>query len=142
VTGVRVVVTGVDGDGRSTVASDSVVDSRELPTGRLLHPLWGADAAVGPADDGATLGLFPTTGGLRFWMFTVRAHEEQPNHPLHATPTIDLGYVVAGEMTMELEDGSEVVLDTGDAYVQNGTAHAWHNRGEIDATVALVVIGT
>jgi mannose-6-phosphate isomerase-like protein (cupin superfamily) len=139
---IRVVVTGLDGDGRSTVVSDSRVDVRELPTGRLLHPLWGADAAVGAAGAASEPGLFPATGGLRFWLFTVRADEEQPNHALHSTPTIDLGYVVAGEMTLELEDGTEVVLSTGDAYVQNGTSHAWHNRGDVDATVALVVAGT
>jgi quercetin dioxygenase-like cupin family protein len=139
---VRVVITGIDSAGRSTVASDTLVDVRELPTGRLLHPLWSADAAIGPADGAAEPGLFPGTGGLRFWMFTVRAREEHPSHSPHSTQTIDLGFVVAGEMTMELEDGTEVLLRMGDAYVQNGTSHAWRNHGDVDATVALVVAGT
>jgi hypothetical protein len=142
VTALRVVVTGIDESGNSTVASDSMVDVRELPTGRLLHPLWSADAVVpAPAGD-ATPGLFPAAGGLRFWMFTVRAHEEQTHLGLHQTQTIDLGFVVSGELTMELADGSTVVLHSGDAYVQNGTAHAWHNRGDVDATIVLVVAGT
>jgi quercetin dioxygenase-like cupin family protein len=139
---VRVVVTGVDESGRSTVTSDTSVDARELPTGRLLHPMWSTDAAIASTEPAAAPGLFPGTGGLRFWMFTVRAHEAQPHHPPHHTQTIDMGFVVAGELTMELEDGTAVVLAAGDAYVQNGTSHAWHNHGEVDATVALVVAGT
>lgn len=141
-TKVRLVETGLDENGRSTVAADRLVDARELPTGRVLHPLWSGDRLLGAAPDGAEPGLFPGPGGARFWLFTVRVGEPRDaDRGLHATRTVDLGYVVTGMVTMELEDGTWIDLRAGDAYVQNGTAHGWHNRGAADATIALVVLG-
>jgi hypothetical protein len=139
---VRLVETGLDDAGRSTVAADRLVDARELPTGRVLNPLWGNDAVVDVAPGGIEPGLFPSAGGARFWLFTVRANEAQTAHALHRTSTIDLGFIVAGVLTMELEDGTTVDLHPGDAYVQNGTQHGWHNHGDVDASVALVVLGS
>jgi Cupin domain len=142
-TKLRVVETGLDQRGRSTVAADRLVDARELPTGRVLHSLWSDDRVLPAASDDAEPGLFPGPGGARFWLFTVRAGEPaDADHGLHATQTVDLGYVVAGVVTMELEDGTQIDLQAGDAYVQNGTAHGWRNRGAADATIALVVLGT
>jgi quercetin dioxygenase-like cupin family protein len=140
-TTVRLVETGLDADGRSTVVADRRVEERELPTGRVLNPLWSNDAVSGGPAAGVEPGLFPSAGGARFWLFTVRAHEAQTGHALHATSTIDLGFVVAGVLTMELGDGSTVDLNPGDAYVQNGTQHGWHNHGDVDASVALIVLG-
>ena len=146
-TRVRLVETGLDDLGRSTVASDRLVDAQVLPTGRVLHPLWGEDSVLSPAPDGggptgAGPGLFPAAGGARFWLFTVRANEPADiAHGLHQTRTVDLGYVVAGVLTMELEDGTMVDLRSGEAFVQNGTAHGWHNRGTEDGLIALVVLG-
>jgi mannose-6-phosphate isomerase-like protein (cupin superfamily) len=61
-------------------------------------------------------------------------------HPLmHRTETIDYAIVLAGEITMLLDD-SEVVLKAGDILVQCGTNHAWSNRSSAPATVAFVLI--
>jgi cupin domain len=142
-TSVRVVETGLDEQGRSTVAADRLVDAQELPTGRLLHPMWRDDGVLGAAPGGGEPGLFPGPGGARFWLFTVRAGgPTDVGCGLHATKTLDLGYVVAGVVTMELEDGTQVALRAGDAYVQNGTMHGWRNHGAEDAMIALVVLGT
>jgi Cupin domain len=140
-TQVRLVETGLDDAGRSTVVADRLVDARELPTGRVLNPLWGNDAVLDAPPGGAEPGLFPSAGGARFWLFTVRANEAQTGHALHRTSTIDLGFIVAGMLTLELEDGTMVDLHPGDAYVQSGTQHGWHNHGDVDAVVALVVLG-
>jgi mannose-6-phosphate isomerase-like protein (cupin superfamily) len=49
-------------------------------------------------------------------------------HPLmHRTESIDYGIVIAGEMTLVLDD-SEVLLRPGSVVVQRGTNHAWANR--------------
>ena len=140
-TQVRLVETGLDDGGRSTVVADRLVDARELPTGRVLNLLWGNDSLPDAAPGGTEPGLFPSAGGTRFWLFTVRANEAQTGHALHRTSTIDLGFIVAGVLTLELEDGTVVDLHPGDAYVQNGTQHGWHNHGDVDAVVALVVLG-
>lgn len=142
-TRVRVVETGLDEWGRSTVATDRLVDGRELPTGRVLHPMWSDDRVLEAAPEAAVPGLFPGAGGARFWLFTVRAGEPvDVDHGLHSTQTVDLGYVVTGVVTMELADGTQIDLHAGDAFVQNGTAHGWRNRGATDAAIALVVLGT
>ena len=40
-----------------------------------------------------------------------------------------------------LTDGAEVKLSAGDCVIQNGTRHAWHNRGAVPATVATALVG-
>ena len=61
-------------------------------------------------------------------------------HPLmHRTETIDYAIVLAGEITMVMDD-SDVVLKAGDIVVQRGTNHAWSNRSDAPAIVAFVLI--
>lgn len=49
-------------------------------------------------------------------------------HPLmHRTETIDYGIVIAGEITLVLDNG-ETLLKEGDVVIQRGTNHAWANR--------------
>jgi len=58
---------------------------------------------------------------------------------MHRTETIDYAIILAGEITMLLDD-SEVVLRAGDILVQCGTNHAWSNRTNAPATVAFILI--
>jgi mannose-6-phosphate isomerase-like protein (cupin superfamily) len=61
-------------------------------------------------------------------------------HPMmHRTETVDYAIVLAGEITMLLDD-SEVVLRAGDVLVQCGTSHAWSNRSDKPCTIAFVLI--
>jgi quercetin dioxygenase-like cupin family protein len=61
-------------------------------------------------------------------------------HPLmHRTATIDYAIVLAGEITMVLDD-TEVVLKAGDIVVQCGTNHAWSNRSAAPCVIAFVLI--
>jgi len=62
-------------------------------------------------------------------------------HPLmHRTETLDYAVVLEGEITMLLDD-SEVHLKAGDVVVQQGTNHAWANRGNEPCQIAFVLIG-
>jgi mannose-6-phosphate isomerase-like protein (cupin superfamily) len=66
----------------------------------------------------------------------------ETEHPgMHTTATVDVGVVVSGEATMELDDGVTVRLHPGDTYVQNGTRHRWSNRGAVPAVIAVTLIG-
>jgi len=66
----------------------------------------------------------------------------EPDHPgMHTTLTVDFEVVLSGEIVLELDDGAEVTLKTGDTVVQNGTRHAWHNRGDVPAVIAVGIIG-
>ncbi|GKQ38850.1 cupin domain-containing protein [Streptomyces sp. A012304] len=59
----------------------------------------------------------------------------------HATPTVDYGIVLEGEIDLELDDGRCTRLSAGDLVVQNATRHAWRNRGDRPVTMAFVLIG-
>ena len=42
---------------------------------------------------------------------------------------------------LQLDDGAEMHLRAGDTVVQNGTRHAWHNKGSVPCTMVVVLIG-
>jgi quercetin dioxygenase-like cupin family protein len=66
----------------------------------------------------------------------------EPDHPgMHTTDTIDFDIVLSGDVWLELDDGAEVKLSTGDCVIQNGTRHAWHNRSNAPTTMASALIG-
>ncbi len=66
---------------------------------------------------------------------------ELDNPGMHTTATVDCGVVLAGEATLELDDGAKVVLRVGDTYVQNGTRHRWSNAGAVPAVLAVTLVG-
>ncbi|MFC2034768.1 cupin domain-containing protein [Chloroflexota bacterium] len=66
----------------------------------------------------------------------------EPEHPgMHTTNTVDYGIVISGEVSLELDDGAEIHLKPGDCVVQNGTRHAWRNRGSDDCVMAFIMVG-
>ena len=143
---------------------------RLLP-GSEFHRLWGGDEAPKFPDDGSQpsgRNFFPPIGGYRFLWFTlppagaaasesldpeaVAAEMEEklpglvsymePDAPgMHTTDTIDFEVVLKGEVWLELDDGAEVHLKPGDTVVQNGTRHAWHNKGSEPAVLAAFIVG-
>jgi mannose-6-phosphate isomerase-like protein (cupin superfamily) len=68
-------------------------------------------------------------------------HMEPDNPGMHTTDTVDLDVVLSGELYLELDDGAEVHLRTGDCVVQNGTRHAWHNRTSEPCTMLSILVG-
>jgi hypothetical protein len=61
-------------------------------------------------------------------------------HPLmHRTATLDYGIVLAGEITMIL-DQAETIIQAGDIIIQAGTNHAWANRSGKICRMAFVLI--
>jgi hypothetical protein len=68
-------------------------------------------------------------------------HMEPDNPGMHTTDTIDLDLVLVGDVYLELDDGAEVHLSTGDCVIQNGTRHAWHNRSSEPCRMLSILIG-
>lgn len=63
-----------------------------------------------------------------------------PRHPfMHRTRSLDYAIVLSGEIDMLLDDG-ELHLNAGDVIVQQGTNHAWVNRGKETCRIAFVLI--
>jgi uncharacterized cupin superfamily protein len=58
---------------------------------------------------------------------------------MHRTRSVDYAVVMDGEIDMILDDG-EVHLEAGDVLVQQGTDHAWVNRGARPCRIAFVLI--
>jgi len=139
--------------------------------GAEYHRLWGADQVPTFPDDGSPYpapAYFPGIGGFRFGLFTVPpmstalpenldmeaalkereeklpglgAHMEPDNPGMHTTDTIDFEYIISGEGWLELDDGEEVHLKAGDTVVQNGTRHAWRNKGSEPCRLVVGLIG-
>jgi quercetin dioxygenase-like cupin family protein len=59
----------------------------------------------------------------------------------HASATVDLGYVVDGEITLVL-DRDEVHLRAGDCLVQLGAHHGWRNDGAGACRMLFHVVST
>jgi mannose-6-phosphate isomerase-like protein (cupin superfamily) len=63
-----------------------------------------------------------------------------PRHPLmHRTRTVDYAVVMEGEIDMLLDE-SEIHLKAGDVLIQQGTNHAWVNRGTATCRIAFILI--
>ena len=64
------------------------------------------------------------------------------DHPgMHTTDSIDYDVVLDGEITLELDGGTEVALKRHEVVVQHGTRHAWRNKSDKPATMLFVLIG-
>ena len=167
---IRRVVTTLDAEGKAVVLFDgenphSVKRPGRPNTASLLWVTDGAPADIsGPRDRAAvSIGTSPPPSGSVFRIVDYPpatpemenfdtsarmkelAHEPEirgrpPRHPfMHRTRTVDYAIVLAGEIDMLLDD-SEIHLKAGDVLVQQGTNHAWVNRGKEICRIAFVLV--
>ena len=165
---IRRVVTGHDGGGKAIVVIDGPAANVKVRQGGIVSTLlWVTDE--GPADvsgraDRAdrTIGVPPPPAGSIFRVVEFppvdpavmavdnaayvramgihQAADTPARHPYtHRTKSIDYAIVLEGEIDMLLDD-SEVHLKAGDVLVQQGTNHAWVNRGSEPCRIAFVLI--
>jgi quercetin dioxygenase-like cupin family protein len=138
------VVTGHDLKGRSVVLEDRRAPRVHAIPGAVFHELWSTSEmpapvrAVEPAEptDGPLLTPPPANGTI------VRLVDLEPRSlsPMHRTESVDYGVVLAGEVTLVLDDGTATSLATGDVVVQRGTDHAWANPGDEPARMLFVLV--
>ncbi|KZT72846.1 cupin domain protein [Daedalea quercina L-15889] len=135
---VRRVVTGHNDAGIAVVRIQDTVAPKESPAfpGISGHQLWLTDDV--PTDDnnsevdGITrtadrdLGLVINGGSnLRYTDLAPGARA-----PMHRTSSLDYNVLVQGKIILEMEDGSETLVENpGDVVIQRGTIHAWRNAG-------------
>ncbi len=93
-------------------------------------------AAMSPAFDPAALGAEFAT-----YVPDLAAAMEPDAPGMHTTDTADYVIVLDGEVWLELDDGAETRLARGDVVVQLGARHAWRNRTDRPATIAVVMVG-
>ena len=141
---VRRVVTGETSAGKAVVVSDTEVGGEPPRVGVVVHDVWSSDAPITLPYDGArpaTDGITPPPGGFRFALVSFAPREEVLGGGMHRSDTVDMSFVVSGEIWIELDDGAETLLRTGDTLVQNATVHAWHNRADVPCVMAVAAIG-
>ena len=68
-------------------------------------------------------------------------HFEKEDPAMHKTNTVDYAIVFDGEMWLELDDAKTIHLKKGDVVVQNGTRHAWRNKGTAPVTMLFFLNG-
>lgn len=167
---VRRVVTYVNEDGKAVALFDGDNPHKRVrpQRGTTSRLLWVTDETPArinePVDRAAVeIGVAPRPGGSIFRIVDIPPvtaevealpldyHAAQhgdstpkrhmpPRHPLmHATRTIDYAIIMEGEIDMLLDD-TEVHLKAGDVLIQQGTNHAWVNRGTEPCRIAFVLI--
>lgn len=103
----------------------------------LMFVIFPPDAVMMRADfDGAAFGaeFAQKVPGL--------AERFEQDHPgMHTTESIDYDVVLEGEITLELDDGAQVLLRRHDVAVQHGNRHAWRNHTDQPATMLFVLMG-
>lgn len=166
----RRVVTTIDGSGKAVVLSDGANPHKSVrPVSLNVSQLvWLTDETPvdmsGSYDRAATpTGTSPPTNGSIFrvidfppvtpslekldpgYRLSELSGEASikgltPRHPfMHRTRSLDYVIIMSGEIDMLLDD-SEIHLKAGDVLVQQGTNHAWVNRGREVCRIAFVLI--
>ena len=160
---VRRVVTG-HRNGKAVMLYDSAAPNQKLrqASGLVSTLIWvtdespadisgGADRAareigVPPPRRGSIFRVvdFPPEQGARSREAILRemgvaAHGAARHPGMHRTRSVDYAIVLEGEIDMLLDD-AEVHLRAGDVLVQQGTNHAWVNRGAATCRIAFVLI--
>ena len=60
---------------------------------------------------------------------------------MHRSNTVDCIYIMSGRVILQLDDGAKVTLQAGDAVIQNGTIHAWHNPFDEPCRLLCAIVG-
>jgi mannose-6-phosphate isomerase-like protein (cupin superfamily) len=68
-------------------------------------------------------------------------HFEKEDPAMHKTNTVDYAVVYEGEIWLELDNNETLHLRRGDVVVQNGTRHAWRNKGTKPVTMLFFLNG-
>jgi mannose-6-phosphate isomerase-like protein (cupin superfamily) len=145
---IRKVVMGHDATGRTIVASDAPATTHGPigGSGMTVYDIWETFEAPTPIPP---LEPDPSDRPLDFRMPDIgirfRIAEMPPGGDrepfMHRTESIETVMVLRGEMTMLIDDGTEVVLRAGDTLIQRATNHAWVNRGPENCRILFLMIG-
>ena len=160
---VRRIVTG-HRDGKAVVLFDSAAPNQKLrqASGLVSTLLWVTDQTpadisgavdqslreigVPPPPNGTIFRIvdFPPESGARSRDAILKemgvSDQGGARHAtMHRTQSVDYAVVLEGEIDMLLDD-SEMHLEAGDVLVQQGTNHAWVNRGTRPCRMAFVLV--
>lgn len=143
----RLVISGCDAAGKSTITIDALISSyKNYPEcqGIRIADIWKASRLPTSLDiptDANTHTLGPNIdsnlGGFNVRHIVFPAHSE---YALHVTQTIDFAVILSGQIEAVLEAGA-VTLTTGDIFIQRATLHGWNNSTDSPCSVLLFIAG-
>lgn len=141
---VRRVITGHDRQRRAKVIRDDVAQNISMRPNASSTTIWCTEAVPvrqqtdeGGEDMGARrLNSGTPASGTRLMVMDLFPGCEGT---MHRTDTLDYVIALEGEIEMLLEESS-VKLRAGDILVQQGTIHAWANRTDKHARLAIVLV--
>lgn len=104
---------------------------------------------------------FPLPGGVKFGVLSLppgsggrmrRRERDDGDLPagladhdadtgMHATRSLDLEFVISGQLLLELPGGTTQVLEPGDSIVMAGAPHRWSNPFDEPCVYAAVIVG-
>ena len=143
---------------------------KAIPGAELIY-VWGDEKPPTVPNDGSLPKFamhFPRQGGIRVALFSLppvgypvewdpaspealaEAEDKFPGlmqsfDPAHAgmhiSQTVDIGFVLEGSVSLELDDGATKTFGAGDFIVQNGNRHMWSNTSGEPAWMVFVLIG-
>jgi hypothetical protein len=110
-----------------------------------ITDVWTVTGGEPPADSAPGPGpwsLVPPESGTTWRVIVFKGgHAPQDiTSGMHETPTVDLGVVVSGSISLVLEDASAVELSAGDLFVLRGAQHTWVNRGAESCVMCVALI--
>lgn len=136
----RLLITGVDADGKSCVVSNDEVEINSVAPGFAMAIPFNTTQSPPPARPQGYADLidqFLEPGHVR-WMVV----DQGPNTetPMHHTDTIDFETILKGSVDLILGDGVHRI-EAGDMVLMNGVDHAW-KAGPDGYRMSAVLIGT
>lgn len=125
---VRRLVTGHNGEGKAIVWKDDEISGSQAEHGPFLTRLWSSSELPPDVNTSQDLGLVDT--GLANNGTICRVVDFPPKSVgmVHRSITLDYIYVLEGEVTLTLDDGSRTKVKKGEIVVQQGTMHGWDNE--------------
>jgi mannose-6-phosphate isomerase-like protein (cupin superfamily) len=136
------VVTGVNEEGKSYVMSSDEIEEGivwAFKPEQVRHWI----AAIDPNDAAVQFELGMVAGDATWSQAKIEPGTAVKGLPgvdeqgFHTTRTVDFVYVLEGQLTMFLDEGS-VELRKGDFVVQQATRHAWENKSDKPTSILVL----
>ncbi|HKG39268.1 MAG TPA: cupin domain-containing protein [Conexibacter sp.] len=149
----KLVITGVDAQGRSCVAScEQLPDANPFNRSSFTADPAATDAALGWVDPADAAAIYEPPPGRSWTVIAqidpheqdVRQRTEAPvpgldERGFHVTRTLDYVYVIDGPLLLDLE-AETIDVSPGDVVIQQATRHAWRNLGDHPVRMFTVMV--
>lgn len=141
--GPRRVVVGSGPDGPEVV--DETLAASVETEAVTISDIWltqGGAKTTDHAPDSDPWSLVPPEHGTTWRMVEFKSGHapEDVTSGMHETPTVDLGVILSGHISLVLEDAGSVELAAGDLFVLRGAQHTWVNSGSESCVMCIALV--